>query len=194
MADLCRWCNSNARYGADDDAAILAAAERGEIAPAPSQPALGDDCRRKNANAVHDAAQGDRGWYIGASVREGATFRQQEPPLKAQMRTRADVESSPAFRQWFGESKVVGEDGKPMAVYHGTFGDFDTFEQTKDIGYHFGTAKAARDRLRGLGKKMASGTRLPLGPRLLARITFRFRIRLKSVTRRAIAGNSCLPT
>lgn len=144
--------------GADADAAILAAAERGEIAlHRHNQPSA--MTAEEKANAVHDAAQGDRGWYIGASVREGATFRQQEPPLKAQMRTRADVESSPAFRQWFGESKVVGEDGKPMVVYHGTFGDFDTFEQTKDIGYHFGTAKAARDRLRGLGKKMASGTR-----------------------------------
>jgi hypothetical protein len=27
---------------------------------------------------------------------------------------------SPAFKKWFGDSKVVGKDGKPLVVYHGT--------------------------------------------------------------------------
>lgn len=34
-----------------------------------------------------------------------------------------------AFRKWFGESKVVDADGKPLRVYHGTrTGGFDAFE------------------------------------------------------------------
>ncbi len=37
--------------------------------------------------------------------------------------------ASPAFRRWFGDSKVVDENGKPKVVYHGTDGDFDTFSE-----------------------------------------------------------------
>lgn len=32
------------------------------------------------------------------------------------------------FRRWFGDSKVVDKDGKPLVVYHGTQGDFSVFE------------------------------------------------------------------
>lgn len=32
------------------------------------------------------------------------------------------------FKKWFGDSKVVDEDGKPLVVYHGTEYDFDEFE------------------------------------------------------------------
>ncbi len=34
---------------------------------------------------------------------------------------------STAFKKWFGDSKVVDENGKPLVVYHGTVGDFDSF-------------------------------------------------------------------
>ena len=32
-----------------------------------------------------------------------------------------------AFKRWFGGSKVVDAQGKPLVVYHGTRGDFDSF-------------------------------------------------------------------
>ena len=35
---------------------------------------------------------------------------------------------NPAFRRWFGDSKVVDERGEPLVVYHGTAADFDTFD------------------------------------------------------------------
>jgi hypothetical protein len=37
---------------------------------------------------------------------------------------------TPEFKNWFGESKVVDEKGKPLAVYHGTaaWEDFKSFE------------------------------------------------------------------
>ena len=35
---------------------------------------------------------------------------------------------TPAFKSWFGGSKVVDEAGEPMVVYHGTTGDFDAFQ------------------------------------------------------------------
>lgn len=34
-----------------------------------------------------------------------------------------------AFARWFGDSKVVNDDGSPRVVYHGTVGDFDTFSE-----------------------------------------------------------------
>jgi hypothetical protein len=51
------------------------------------------------------------------------------------------------FWKWFGNSKVVNPDGSPMIVYHGTGTDFNVFEKG-DIGFHFGTKKAAVSRLR----------------------------------------------
>lgn len=36
-----------------------------------------------------------------------------------------------AFKRWFGKSKVVDEDGEPLMVYHGTTGDFDTFDRSR---------------------------------------------------------------
>lgn len=42
--------------------------------------------------------------------------------------SRAPAVTSPEFRQWFGDSKVVDENGEPLVVYHGTKGDFQTFK------------------------------------------------------------------
>lgn len=38
---------------------------------------------------------------------------------------------SPWFKRWFGASKVVDGDGKPLIVYHGTNSDFNEFAQSK---------------------------------------------------------------
>jgi hypothetical protein len=38
---------------------------------------------------------------------------------------------SEAFRRWFGDSKVVDENGEPMIVYHGTQGDFSVFDASR---------------------------------------------------------------
>jgi len=42
----------------------------------------------------------------------------------------ADVES-PEFKQWFGQSKMVDDDGMPLVAYHGTAHDFDSFDISK---------------------------------------------------------------
>ena len=57
---------------------------------------------------------------------------------------------TPAFRRWFGESKVVDEKGEPMVVYHGTTAEFDQFDTSESLGAHFGTSKAANDRIRDM--------------------------------------------
>lgn len=55
-----------------------------------------------------------------------------------------------AFRQWFAASKVVDDQRRPLVVYHGTQCDFTFFDRTEDIGFHFGTAETANQRLRHL--------------------------------------------
>jgi hypothetical protein len=52
----------------------------------------------------------------------------------------SDVASSPAFRRWFGESKVVDAQGKPLVVYHGTASDFDRFDAVR-IGSNYGHSR-----------------------------------------------------
>lgn len=42
--------------------------------------------------------------------------------------TQTDTE---AFKRWFGDSKVVDENGEPLVVYHGTAKDFDAFSEEK---------------------------------------------------------------
>ena len=42
---------------------------------------------------------------------------------------------TPEFKRWFGDSKVVDAQGKPMVVYHGTGKDFSTFQ--KQMGRQF---------------------------------------------------------
>ena len=36
-----------------------------------------------------------------------------------------------AFKKWFGNSKIVNDDGTPKIVYHGTNEDFEAFDRTK---------------------------------------------------------------
>ena len=38
---------------------------------------------------------------------------------------------TPEFKNWFGDSKVVDSEGKPLVVYHGTVKDFDAFDNSK---------------------------------------------------------------
>lgn len=53
---------------------------------------------------------------------------------------------SPEFKKWFGDSKVVDAEGKPLVVYHGTSADVEAFDQSKiqrGEGFWFGTARIA---------------------------------------------------
>ncbi|MGO9603546.1 MAG: hypothetical protein ACLQAT_09155 [Candidatus Binataceae bacterium] len=43
------------------------------------------------------------------------------------------VTESPAFKAWFGASTVKERDGRPRAMYHGTYLDFESF----DPRHHF---------------------------------------------------------
>jgi hypothetical protein len=60
--------------------------------------------------------------------------------------------SSEAFKKWFGGSKIVDDNGKPLQVYHGTSEDFEEFSATAKPasgayhgkGFYFGDAAMAQ--------------------------------------------------
>jgi len=61
---------------------------------------------------------------------------------------------TPAFKKWFGDSKVRDLAKRPMVVYHGTCkAEFTEFDPTKtqEVGFHFGTPAQAKDFLKGCG-------------------------------------------
>ena len=61
---------------------------------------------------------------------------------------------TPAFKKWFGDSKVRDLARRPMVVYHGTCSSgFTKFDPTKtrEMGFHFGTSSQAKDFLKGCG-------------------------------------------
>lgn len=45
--------------------------------------------------------------------------------------SRARQTDTPEFQRWFGDSKVVDENGEPLVVYHGTGADFTAFDVSK---------------------------------------------------------------
>ena len=63
---------------------------------------------------------------------------------------------TPAFQRWFGDSKVVDADGKPLVVYHGTSKAFTRFDggKTMDGAFWFTSDRGAIDR----GEVGASGS------------------------------------
>jgi hypothetical protein len=58
---------------------------------------------------------------------------------------------TPAFKKWFGDSKVVDAEGKPLVVYHGntTYGDFSEFKKSDQrkgmagYGFYFTDAESS---------------------------------------------------
>ena len=76
-----------------------------------------------------------------------ATLAQTAKPQGQTVRAGAQSASPTtlAFKRWFGDSKVVDENGKPLVVYHATTSDFSTFDSAKTAngkyhgdGFYFG--------------------------------------------------------
>lgn len=64
-------------------------------------------------------------------------YREPAAPSFSAGKTQTDT---PAFRKWFGDSKVVDENGEPLVVYHGTpNGGFSSFDAER-IGANTGAA------------------------------------------------------
>jgi len=69
-----------------------------------------------------------------------------QPAEGALLQTR-QITNTPEFKKWFGNSKVVDENGEPLVVYHGTGrGGFSEFEkQNTAYGYFFTPDREAAD-------------------------------------------------
>ncbi|MEQ0866856.1 LPD23 domain-containing protein [Pseudomonas aeruginosa] len=61
------------------------------------------------------------------SVFNLGTFERSSPDIRYELAKGRQQ----AFSEWFGQSKVVGDDGNPLVVYHGTDTTFDSFSIEK---------------------------------------------------------------
>lgn len=87
---------------------------------------------------------GRRGWpALVAQLAERSPARTPSDPLNRAFYSKPDPAAggvsvsgdrestlTQEFKAWFGDSKVVDADGKPLVVYHGTRADFDAFSQS----------------------------------------------------------------
>lgn len=77
--------------------------------------------------------QGEHGWIIGGALKVNRTLSATE--VDAILASNSSLTFSmaqtdtPAFKKWFGDSKVVDKDGNPLVVYHGTDADFESFDR-----------------------------------------------------------------
>ena len=71
------------------------------------------------------------------ALRESLLPKKDEPRLSRRGSTSPATSQAtpqtetPAFRRWFGDSKVVDAEGRPLVVYHGTTADFSEFDPDK---------------------------------------------------------------
>ena len=100
-----------------------------------------DDSDTEGVARLKSAATGMIAGAIVTGLFKGAGYavtrvRGSETPLPVS--GTKDITSSPEFKAWFKDSKVVDEQGNPLIVYHGTSEDFHTFDATKQSGGHLG--------------------------------------------------------
>lgn len=79
-----------------------------------------------DAEMVRDYLQPAKNWVLhGKELDGGADAPSLQDRVEA---TRTKPEDTAAFKNWFGQSKVLDEQGKPKVMYHGTSGDFNSFD------------------------------------------------------------------
>jgi hypothetical protein len=92
--------------------------------------------------------------FVALSRGQMAEREMVAPEGRAEYESRgADYTQTPAFKKWFGDSKIVDADGKPLVVYHGTtsggFGEFKpNVRKGEQLGFgiHFAEGRAFADR------------------------------------------------
>jgi hypothetical protein len=120
---------------------------------------------RGNAGVLRQASRDLRSEATRLLQKELRGYKPAEAQAEPKLSLRK-APSTPAFKRWFGNSKVVDADGNPLVVYHSTFNDFNVFEKTSDIGFHFGSSAIANNRLeetskgRGRGAERQSGANI----------------------------------
>ena len=66
-------------------------------------------------------------------------FNEQNADIRFSRAPQTDTEQ---FKRWFGDSKIVNDDGTPKVMYHGTKGDFTVFDRSRS-GENYGGYNAA---------------------------------------------------
>ena len=93
------------------------------------------DAQKSLATAINKAAAEKTGERTDEGIR-GVQERRESGTGEG----RAPPTESEAFKRWFGDSKVVDEDGKPLVVYHGTPDpSFKKFSLWLGAGHWFGS-------------------------------------------------------
>jgi hypothetical protein len=77
---------------------------------------------------------------VGDFVLTGSKRDADEAAARGQMelgQAKAPPTASAAFKKWFGDSKVVDENGEPLVVYHGTTANFSVFNEgaPRNVGF-----------------------------------------------------------
>ena len=98
-----------------------------------------------------DAPDGERWYAIYSDIPVG--------DLKL-LGEKLEQTESPEFKAWFGDSKIVNEEGKPIVVYHGTYFDFSEFDGYEVTGWFSETPDLASERY-------ASGESDDAGPNVM---------------------------
>ena len=87
---------------------------------------------KTNPSSVRPNVTSKEQWAMArvySSVMGGKASKVDSKELKME---KGGILNNPNFKSWFGDSKVVDENGNPLVVYHGTTNDFDTFSKTKN--------------------------------------------------------------
>lgn len=139
-----KWANKIARIMAlaqealDADARQLSLEWGGAnaLGDAGSEYAAGDDAGQRDQDSA--GASGDSsddalaGPERGDDVRAGAGKARRVSPVSAARKGPVgEVSRARNFKRWFAGSKIVDEDGAPLAVFHGTTHDFRAFNRQK---------------------------------------------------------------
>ena len=93
-----------------------------------------EDVNKAYATLVRDfyVTQGNRLRMSPSEVYQKHPLRiQAENVAGPQLEQNATVVDTPEFKNWFGDSKVVDEQGRPLVVYHGTKTDFEQYDPKK---------------------------------------------------------------
>ena len=118
------------------------------------------DLQHTTSKEVAGSFSGRSYYSIGDIVKFVKTQKLFQDDIKYDKNGKADI-NSPEFKKWFGNSKVVDENGKPLVVYHGTQNDFNSFKDTGTsrqigarLGFFFTDSEEMGDKYADGGKVM----------------------------------------
>ena len=96
---------------------------------------------------------------VASKAQIDSLIEEKAPKGQMALFSKGEVETktnTPAFKRWFGNSKVVDENGQPLVLYHGTYDNFPIFQtefgndEYYKFGIHVGNAEQASKRIEDL--------------------------------------------